>query len=373
MRARVAIVQRRLVHYRVPLFERLRDELAGYEIALRLLHGRGTPAEESKQDGAQLDWAEALPTRYLLKDRLCWQPYAGRVRDCDLVVVTQENKLLNNLPPLFGLQRPPRLAFWGHGRNMQAANPDAPSERFKRWTTQRVDWWFAYTRVSRERIEADGFDPARITQLDNAIDTRGLQTAVQAARQQPAATLRASLGLPPGPLLLYLGSLYAEKRIDWLLQTARRLGQVCPAATLAVAGAGPQQELVQSAGLANLRYLGAVHGEAKARLLASADLLLSPGAVGLVVLDAFAAGLPLLTTSTDTHGPEVAYLVHGQNSLLSADRQQDFEQACIGLLNDPAQRQLLARGATEAAAHYSIEGMAQRFSEGIRRCLARQD
>ena len=59
------IVQRRLTHYRVPLFEALRDELAGRHIRLRVLVGQGTPAEAMKNDAGEMPWAEPLATRYL--------------------------------------------------------------------------------------------------------------------------------------------------------------------------------------------------------------------------------------------------------------------------------------------------------------------
>jgi hypothetical protein len=46
----VALVQRRLTSYRVPLFELMRDLLARENIRLRLLHGEPDRAEQSKAD-----------------------------------------------------------------------------------------------------------------------------------------------------------------------------------------------------------------------------------------------------------------------------------------------------------------------------------
>ena len=53
----VAIVQRRLPHYRVPLFEQLRERLQADGIRLRLLHGEPTEAE---QRGAVLGPVKSL-------------------------------------------------------------------------------------------------------------------------------------------------------------------------------------------------------------------------------------------------------------------------------------------------------------------------
>ncbi|MFY9509562.1 MAG: hypothetical protein WAQ05_01135, partial [Rubrivivax sp.] len=174
----VTVVQRRLTHYRVPLFEQMRQRLDADGIDFRLLHGEATAPEAAKHDAGHIAWAETLPTRYLLDGRLCWQPFMHRAAASDLVVVTQENKLLNNLLAIASPWRRPALAFWGHGRNMQAPQPDGARERFKRWTTNRVDWWFAYTALSADFVRNDGFPAARITVLDNSIDTGELRAAV---------------------------------------------------------------------------------------------------------------------------------------------------------------------------------------------------
>lgn len=369
----VAIVQRRMTHYRVPFFERLRAELAARDIRLRVLHGGGTAQELLKDDAGYLDWAEPLPTRYFVNGRLCWQPFARATREADLVVVTQENKLLNNLPPLFGIRRPPRLAFWGHGRNMQAMNRHSLAERFKRATTLRVDWWFAYTEISRSQLLDDGFDDRRITVVNNSIDTTELREHLTEARSLPRAELLREHGLDAdaGPVLAYIGSLYPEKRITWVLDAAKRLRSRWPGLQLLVAGAGPEAQLVQQAGsnTDHIRYLGVVGTRAKARMLALADLLMSPGAVGLGVLDSFVAGVPMVTTDFGRHGPEIAYLRPGRNGSVSKDDPTAFFNACEELLADSVQRSRLAHDAASAAAAFSVEAMARKFSQGIAACL----
>ncbi|MFN3717088.1 MAG: hypothetical protein ACK4R8_10235, partial [Thiobacillus sp.] len=144
---KVCIVQRRLTHYREPLFSVLRDKLALQGIQLALLVGQGTPAEEKKHDTGDLAWAQPIPTHYWLGGRLCWQPMGTHLDGVDLLIVTQENKLLQNHLLMLKPRRF-KLAFWGHGANLQSDNPRGLKERFKRWTTNRVDWWFAYTQMS---------------------------------------------------------------------------------------------------------------------------------------------------------------------------------------------------------------------------------
>ena len=368
----VTIVQRRLTHYRLPLFERMRSSLQAEGVRLRLLHGVPTASERSKNDEGQLAWAEALATHYWLDDRVCWQPFLRQAAGSDLLIVTQENKLVNNLTALAQPWRAGRLAFWGHGRNLQSERPDGVLERFKRWTTTKVNWWFAYTELSARLVREDGFPASRITVLNNSIDTTDLRSAVALARLAPREALRVGLGLPTaGPLGVFVGSLYEGKRIPWLLRAAEAIHACLPDFHLAIAGAGPDKACIDEAA-ARLPYvhaLGGVRGERKAQLLAAADVMLNPGLVGLGILDAFVAGLPMLTTDRGLHSPEIAYLQSGDNGLITADDLGAFVNAVVQLLQDPAQAQRLRAGALQAGELYSIEGMSDRFCTGILACL----
>ena len=373
MKLTATIVQRRLTNYRVPLFERMREQLAEHGVRLRVLHGDAQAAELSKNDGGTLPWAEHLPTRYMLSGRLCWQPFMQLARGSDLIVLTQENKLVNNLPLLLAGRRPERIAFWGHGRNMQSRTEHSLRESFKRWTSGRVDWWFAYTALSAGLVQAAGFPPQRITVLDNSIDTDALVAAVAQARlKAPTATLRTALGLADAPTGVFIGSLYGEKRLPFLIAAAQALRQRVPGFQLAIAGAGPDEALVQAASANNpgIRFLGRVQGERKAELLACADVMLNPGLVGLGILDAFAAGLPLVTTDCGLHSPEVCYLQDGVNGFMTPDTLDDFVAACEALLSGTALCKRVSHHAAQSAGRYSLQNMAERFSAGILACLA---
>ncbi|TCP06337.1 glycosyltransferase family 4 protein [Caldimonas thermodepolymerans] len=366
----VVIVQRRLTNYRVPLFERMRTLMSQRGMKLRLLHGDPTPVEATKRDGGQVGWAEHLPTRYLAGGRLCWQNFGPRVRDADLVIVTQENKLLYNLVALT-VRRPPRIAFWGHGGNLQSDRPDGWKERFKRWTTRRVDWWFAYTDLSADLVQAQGYAPERITVLDNAVDTQELiewrrqidATAVEAAR--------AKLGLTGHHVGVFVGSLYADKRIDFLLQAAGEIRRRVPDFELLIVGSGPLAPMVEQHAARHpwVHYLGVRTGRDKVEVVALAQVMLNPGLVGLGVLDAFACGVPMLTTDCRLHSPEIAYLRHGHNGLMTPDTLHDYVDAAVMLLTRPEVAQRLRQGCADAAGRYTVENMARRFTEGIGRCL----
>jgi L-malate glycosyltransferase len=273
---------------------------------------------------------------------------------------------------LFAGKRSERVAFWGHGRNMQAASQTAPLDSFKRWTTSRVDWWFAYTALSADFVRAAGFPCQSITVLENSVDTAVLVEQVAQARLGASlAALRAGFGLANAPTGLFIGSLYGEKRLPFLIAAANAIRLRIPTFQLAIAGAGPEEAMVQTAAVGSpaIRFLGRVEGERKAKLLACADLMLNPGLIGLGILDAFAAALPLVTTDCGVHAPEVCYLKHGVNGLMTANNLNDFVDTCQMLLFDPALRQFIGRNAGLSVHQYSLRNMAERFSLGILSCL----
>jgi glycosyltransferase involved in cell wall biosynthesis len=369
-RPRVVIIQRRLTHYRVPLFDLLRRKLSQSGIDLVVVYGDPTEAEKEKNDEGSLPWGIHQPCRYWFNGLLCWQNLNMPTRDADLVIVTQENKLLYNYHLLFG-KRDFKLAFWGHGANMQASNRYSLLERWKAWTSTHVDWWFAYSGSTVRLIEQYGFAQGRITNLKNAIDTKKLSAYVDAIKVEDLAALRARLGIGDGPVGLYLGSLYKEKRIDFLLEAAQRIADAVPGFHLLVLGDGPVRSQVETAAARCqwLRYPGSVHGRDKTLYLCLADVFLNPGMVGLSILDAFVAGEALVTTDCGIHSPEIDYLVNGENGLVTANTVNAYAAEVTGLLRDPVRLAYLREGAKQSAALYSIETMAENFHAGILQAL----
>jgi len=365
---RLLIVQRRLTHYRVPFFERLRTRLAQDGVQLLLAVGQPTPAEALKRDSGTLAWAQPAPCRYWLDGRLVWQDLRAALAQADRVVLTQENKLLNNLLLLAGPQRR-QVALWGHGANLQARTGWASraAHSFKARLSQQAQWCFAYTELSAQRFRDMHIAPERITVLNNAVDTHGLRRQILALRQLSPTTLRRDAGLPEGPLAVFVGSLYAEKRLDLLLQSATLLRQQLPTFQLAIAGAGPLLGWLRDQAATHpwMHVLGPLQDLPKSRLLATADLMLNPGLVGLGILDAFAAGLPLLTTDCGVHSPEIAYLEHGGNGLMCAPQAPALAEAALQLWREPALAQRLRIGSESAAERYGLEAMVERFAAGV--------
>ena len=372
LRPRVVLVQRRMTHYRVPLFERMRALLNARGVELNVVYGDPMPHEIQRGDGGVLAWGQHVRCHYALGGRLCWQWAWPRIRGADLVIVTQENKLLlNHLLGLLRFMQP--LAFWGHGRNFQSTAPSGLRERIKRLLGRHADWWFAYTALSADVVRGIGFAPQKITVLNNAIDTSALAADLQSLADVGDVPLRAALGLNPGPVALVMGSLYAGKGIAFVLDAARLVRAAHPDFQLLVVGDGPDRRLVDAAARVHpwVHGVGVRQALDKARCLRVASLMLNPFGIGLVVLDSFTAGVPMVVTARAGHGPEFAYLQHAVNCVVAPADPPAYAAEVIALLIDAPRRDTLARNGLLQARELSLERMAERFCDGIEQCLSR--
>jgi len=105
------------------------------------------------------------------------------------------------------------------------------------------------------------------------------------------------------PMLIYVGRLSKEKRVDLVIDTARELRDRGVPVHTAIVGAGPDEATLErrSAGL-DVRFHGFVGDRHRlADLLAAADVALAPcpcETFGLAALEALASGVPVVASAS---------------------------------------------------------------------------
>jgi L-malate glycosyltransferase len=361
--------------YRIAFYQQLAARLDAAGIELRVAYSEPYGEEALKADSTDLAGPLGLKVRrwYFLGGRVLLQrvPLAELQR-ADLVIIVQSNGYLLDYPLLLasrmGLKR---VAFWGHGYNHQARS-GAYTERFRRRFVGLSDWWFAYTERTADYLVNQGVPRERITVINNAIDTSGFAAQTAAVTPADVADLRNALALSERARIgMYCGSLYGHKHLPFLLEACAEVHARMPDFVLAVAGAGPEAQLLRdaSARLPWLRYLGPQFGQTKAVLFRSADVFLNPGLVGLAILDAFAAGLPFVTSDLPIHSPEIAYLEPGVNGLMLPYASREWADAVVQLLGDRERRAAMGRAALASSRVYTLECMAENVAAGIEKCL----
>jgi L-malate glycosyltransferase len=370
----VLIIEAQIKQYRLPFYQQLADTLRDADIELRVGYSDPPPSETGKEDTCDLprDYGMKVRGHWLLQNKLVLQPLLRAAMTADLVVVDQGNRfLLNHL--LLALSRAGlrRIAFWGVGRNRQGDQLRL-SEWYRRKTLNWVSWWFAYTKGTARYLVASGVPSSKITAVDNAVDTSEIREYVRHLSVEDRAALRGRLGISlSAPVGIFCGALDKIKSIPFLFESCKMIQGRIPDFHLIVVGGGPEQSSVRASvqGTPWIHLMGPRFGKEKSELIAISDALLMPGAVGLVILDAFAGGLPLLSTRLNIHGPEIEYLEEETNGLISEPNVQAFAEMATSILRDRDALDRLKVGARESGAKYTVENMVANFKQGILQCM----
>lgn len=364
-------------HYRSSFFSRLHSFLADRGVDVRLLYGQERAGTVPRTVPFHESWATLLHNRYwtLLGREVVWQPCLQLLRNADVVIVEQANRLLINYALVsrrrFSAQK---LAYWGHGANLQAGERSALANRFTSRLARAADWWFAYTELSTNIVERTGYPKSRITTVQNTIDTSELRLALRALVPEDLVRTRARLGIRGTSVAVFCGGMYAGKRLDFLVKACRLIRNKLPNFELIFVGDGPEQAHVETACALNswMHYVGPAFGPDRAIYLAISQAFLMPGVVGLAVMDSFVSTCPMFTTDLPNHGPEIAYIEHGRNGWITEPDIEAYAESVASYFTNPALQSQLQGGCRASAEKYTLENMVRRFGEGVLQCLTTQ-
>jgi glycosyltransferase involved in cell wall biosynthesis len=371
---RVTIVPRVLPHYRVPFFQKLADRLGRDGVGLKVVYGQEATGMVPRTVQIDAPWAFRVRNVYVSPGSQApvWQPCLRHLGGSDLIIIELANRLLINYP-LLAAHRLLRckLAYWGHGRNLQAAGSHHVRERIKRRLVGAVDWWFAYTRLSEEAVVATGFPRKRVTLVQNSVDASDIEATARTIVATDLGALRARLGIRYDRVGIFCGGMYPEKKLDFLLAACAEIRLRVPDFHMVFIGDGPLQGLVEHAARRYpwIHYEGPKYGAARVPYFMISRAMLMPGMVGLAIIDSFATGTPMLTTSMPLHSPEIAYLENGVNGIMTPYRVKDYADAVSAALLCPSLLDPMRTACLESARKYDLSHMVENFAGGVFRCL----
>lgn len=370
---KVLIIQQMIPEYRIGFFNRLKSELAKEQVELSLVFGNNSTNYKSGPLFYEIDWGKSISNKTIKIGRLhlCWQPVPlGYLKEFDLVIVEKSNKLLLNYY-LMILRKlgTTRIAFWGHGRDLQS-KPERMNNRFGLLFLRQCDWWFAYTSSVKEYIAAKKFPAAKITVVQNAIDTNQLQKSFDAGNDC-LGELKRKLGIDSEKVGIFCGGMYPNKRIGFLIDACLLIRKSIPDFQMIFIGDGEESYKVKNAAEKYpwVHYAGSINGAERIKYFKIAAVQLMPGLVGLGILDSFAMETPIITTSFEFHSPEIEYLENGINGIITKDNLTDYAAEVIRILDTKSYLGLIP-GCRIAAKKYTIGRMVDNFKEGILSALA---
>lgn len=368
----VVILQEYVPQYRVPFFEQLIKTASEHGVRIRVAAGAPHHKQNLRQDRQSANFIQEIRQREfaIAGTRLVLRDVAPAIRSADLVIMEQARRNIDAYWLLMRPRRQQKICLWGHGRDF-VTTPSWLKERVMKHLTRAADWFFAYTEGGRDAVVAAGYPIAKTTVVQNSIDTTDLQKNISEITSAQISEFRELHGLHTSTAI-FIGGLDESKRLPFLFEACRMAYEANNSFRLIVAGSGQLSSYVENvAGTAPwLRYLGPLFAQDKALAVAASDFMCMPGRVGLIAVDSFAAGRPIVTTEWPWHGPEFEYLTHQKTCLVTEDDTHSYAQAIGKLLDNPLELERMQAACRNARSTYSIEQMAARFFDGIRAALA---
>lgn len=217
--------------------------------------------------------------------------------------------------------------------------------RYVTWFYGMLDDVFAPSRAAARDLVARGLDPRRVHVLPCWVDGERFSP------EQRDGSLAADTLAAGTPRVVYAGRVAREKNVDILARAFRDVVDGGTPAHLVVAGDGPYRaQMEQDLTGYNATFLGFVPQEELARVYASGDVFVFPSSTdtgGLVVLEAQAAGLPVIVS--DRGGPRERMRPGGTGLLVPRDDAAALAEAMRALLADGERRAAMGRAAREHA------------------------
>lgn len=370
----VSIIQREIPHYRLRFFEELYSQ--GQPQGLDIVVYTTVPPTQQTEASQTFPW-RILPIRSFGngKTRPYWMHgLETAISGTDIVIAPQELQCLT-IPYLWAKRK--RITktwiWWGHGYNFQAliqpSIATSAKEAVKRFMTRRGNGVITYTAGGANYWRKQGLPEALLHPYYNTIDVEGLRAAGNSTTVQHLADLRRTLNLEGKHVLLFSGRLYAEKKVDFLLRAFAQLKNSCPAVGLLIIGDGEERQtlerLADDLDLQDVHFLGEIVAPADtAPYFLLADLLVIPGLVGLAIVHGFAFGLPLITTESPGHGPELDYLSI-KTGIITTQDISSYTQAIVSLLTAPHKLNTMKHAARTQGTELALPRSAARFIHGI--------
>jgi phosphatidylinositol alpha 1,6-mannosyltransferase len=237
---------------------------------------------------------------------------------------------------------------------------------YLRWIHNQADLNLCPSRATQSELARQGYKRLRVW-------TRGVDTLkFSPSHATPEMRTRLTSGRGCSRLLIYVGRLSAEKRIDWL----KDILLAHPGTHLAVVGDGPQRpQLEETFRNLPVTFTGYLRGQELSAAYASADVFVFPGAnetFGNVALEGMASGLPVVAPRA---GGMLDFIEDEHNGLLfDPENRSSLLEKTSRLIHDlPFAHRiaLLGRRTAELRGWNSVlDGLVTQYSDLIQRGCA---
>ncbi|KXF52008.1 hypothetical protein AXA44_11300 [Rhodococcus sp. SC4] len=333
---RIAFTQPYVPAYREALWQEVVDRVREGGSDLKVFYGGDRDqlaAIANRGDAIDAEWCHKVPVRTLPARPDNKFIFREIPEDWRSGILLTEMQVTNANAWRAKALRQPYVTL-GHGKSYTAAE-----SRGAAWLETRLNISaqraLTYLPAGRQEVlQRTRLPASRVVSFNNTTDTRRIRELVETQTETSIENFRARYSLPrDARVALYIGALTDYKRIDILFAAARLAFAADPRQWLVIAGDGALQSEVHKFAddTGRVVWLGQAGPKVYAPAAKLAEIILNPGRVGLLAVDALAMKLPILTTTDAVHAPEVDYLVEGVDVHTVRSNPQDFATAWLEL------------------------------------------
>ena len=352
----VLVVQQINRAYRAPLLKRLSEQP---DIKLTMIHGTNPPVQAGDAGISIAGDSLSFPTisgpisgiRWKGREVL-WFGLALKTikRESFDIVITDHYTRLLSIWPMQTIQHQRNAGFilWGIGFHQ---HPTPWIDKIRSLMVKRTDALLLYSEKESERYQEMGVSREKCFVTQNTVDIEGIDAGVARTTNACIQECRQEVGSVEGPLLMHIGRLAKNKRLDILLRVLPNLQKKWPKIRLTLIGEGPELEtlrkLAHELSVSNIvHFLGPITDH---KLLApwvlSSDLFVAPAQIGLMAPMCLAYGRTLvISDDVEHHGPEVqAFLPEKTGLNYQYEDVENLTHVINDLLADPEKCQRFAK------------------------------
>ena len=314
----------------VPFYRQtILQKIANWKLVMILYSGK-TLGNLKTAEGLESAVVNSFETHLNSENKIIWlSPTLKLFQIRPDVVCTELSLSLLSTWWLFVLRRLLRfrIVFWTHG-----------FQNFG-WRDSKLDWkdrirllWINwadsiifYSDDRKADVEKFTGPNAKYFVALNTVDTSNYISVFETLENEGLESVadRLSIGIPS---MIFVGRLTAEKEVLGLAELLRMTASCTNPPDLQIVGSG---ELTRSLELAcspfqdRVRFHGAIFDTRKlGELIYCSSIMVSPGYLGLNVVDSLAMGCPFATIHdmhiSKRHSPERCYLTDGQNAIFAS-------------------------------------------------------
>jgi len=369
----VWFVQPSIQHYRVPVWDRVQELAAGsYRIHIfgemqngRAFHGPAREYFSPLQCLTRRTWGIRGPEWPELMERVAQGPPAVVVMAANI-----RSRTCWRFPRL-AKPRSIKTIAWSKVHSFSPL-PNWLLNPVKSRFFHSFDRCIAYGELARRELRSLGITENLIDVAQNTIDTRSIFTDGDRFRSRGEA-LRREHSLEGSRLLLCIGRMDPEKRHADLIRAWPRLREVSPHLRLVLVGGGKGLDSIKAFANQIDQDRVVVTGPAADgddyAWIATSDITIQPGAVGLAINQSLAFGVP--TIIADEVGSDTEIVVHGQTGWRYPRGNLDAMVKMIAevLSNPDATNRVASAGRALMRDTVTLDNMAAAIDRSISQCL----